>query len=308
MPRQRQGAYRQSFFKPEDMRQFWQQHHLKLKALRSDFERGLLSEAELVGAFLLQVWHWARPKSWSNGPRAQRAGEALVPQTSPLWSVQQLRMRGLPPEFADILIGWHFGQIPLTLYFSIPDADHVLLSQTQGARCVSLLIQDEEQFIAGGEHRDSFSFALHDLIHASHFFGDPSHYRRQVFFSRLMQSLNEHPELGRLKNTHPKFAGDLDYLTSDMNTHWIHSLKCLKSLFTREDVGHFPLETEVQRFLALQDHKSRVRFSLYWNNLNTQDECEATRQDLHQLLENLLRELDYPVRGLIHLERDQSRR
>ena len=288
MPRQRQGAYRQSFFNPDEMRQFWLEHHLTLKSWRADFERGQLSEAELVGAFLLKVWHWARPKSWSNGPRALRTGEAVVPTDSPLKQIQQLRLRGLPPEFADILLDWHAGKIPLTLYFSIPEAQDVLFSQTKGARCVSLLINDEEQFVAGGEHRDSFSFALHDLIHASHFFADPVHYQRQVFFSRLMQSLHEHPELGRLKTTHPQFAGDLDYLTSDMNTHWIHSFKCLKSLFIRAGAGDFPLEAEVNRFLKMRDPETQANFSMHWKNLNTQDETEATRHDLHQLLENLL--------------------
>ena len=144
--------------------------------------------------------------------------------------IGQHSLRSLPWSVNRSLCQWHLGQYPLQLLFHIPSTDEVHQLQTQGQRCVSLLMQESEltQAYTGG--RDSLGFLVHDLIHADHFFLEPQKRLAQVQFSKYLWQLKEHAWIQQRRGEDPQFDHDWDYLVSDMNTVPLHLLKALKAI------------------------------------------------------------------------------
>lgn len=286
MPRVRTGSYRQSFFTPVEMEALAARLWPRLEEAKARAAAGHWSPAEFAGFILTLVWSEARPRSWTNGPRPRLGDEQELPPGSPLATIQKTRLRGIPPEAADILIGWHRGRYPLDLVQRVPSALEVLEAQCRGRRCVSVLVKDPEAFIRGGEGRDSFSFTLHDLLHAWHFYRDPEQRDRQVFFSKWMREFLFEEEVRAACADSSDLRVALEYLSADMNTHWVHAVKCLKSILrTRPrltELGLVALE-------RLPGAGAPDEFRDLWDRINSPDETPATRERLHRWLDQFSR-------------------
>src|SRR5262249_1432541 len=151
----------------------------------------------------------------------------------------------------------------------------------EGARCVSALLQSREQFVHGTPERDSFSFMLHDLIHASHFFRDENHSKKQIFFCRWMRVFSGYEPVDERIRSGKLLKKSFEYLIRDMNRDWIHSIKCLKSIMP---VEFHPLCVEsLDEFLGFS---SGINAS--WEKLNSPEENEETRTDLDRTLSTFL--------------------
>lgn len=275
MARVRTGSYRHSFFEPHELRALWPRLEAPIARARTRYEAGEWSAAELTGAVMAEVWRAARGSRWHNGRREKRVGEPAVAAGSPLAIVQDFRWRSIPPAALEILLEWHRAAVPLRLCFDIPNVEAVLADQTAGRRCVSVLIGDPETFFNGADGRDGFSFILHDLLHASHFFENKDHFRRQVFFSRWMLDLLHSGLAAR--------GEAFDYLASDMNTHWVHAMKCLKSILPEE-----ARDRCLDALDRVAGPGAALRVSGLWRKLNTPEENEELRFQVDHVFADFL--------------------
>ena len=282
MSRVRAGAYKKSFFTSEDLAPLVADLWPDFETAKTRFASSEMSAAELTAQFLLGIWRSARPVRWHNGQRPRPESEHTVVLSPALEILQTKRLRGIPPEAIDVLLKWHHEVLPLDLTFKIPSAQEVIEAQCRGRRCVSVLIESPEQFLAGGEDRDSFSFALHDLIHASHFYRDPEHFERQVFFSKWMLIFSQQTQTRFHWSQDPEFAGALEYLVADMNTHWVHSVKCLKSIVR----GQAAIEAEcLDSLLSMLGTEPPENLARAWSQLNSPFEAEVLHHEWDRLLQ-----------------------
>ena len=285
--RKRQGSYQKSFFNEAQLREWLPALTPHFELAKINLAQGRWTSAEFTASFLLCIWKTARPRQWQNGPRPMDSDEIKISKESPLFEIQNIFLRGIPPQTHDLLMAWHQGRVPLSLHLDIPSSTEVLNAQCQGQRCVSVLIESETQFLLGGEDRDSFSFALHDLIHASHFYQEEKHFNKQVFFSRWMQNFIQAPLVQEKFESDAHFKNALDYLISDMNTHWIHAVKCLKSLLTPLP-QLIPFSHQALAKTCLSSCFSMNEYLPLWNQLNTPQESEFLREHLDHYLGTFL--------------------
>lgn len=139
------------------------------------------------------------------------------------------QLKGVRQDSQDGLHGWLRGQYPLTLRFDIPAPLEMLEAQCEGERFVTMLTDADAQFRPIGRHDGAFAFLLHDLEHAHKFFGDRARFRGQVAFFRHMKEALNSGILNEL-TADERFAGELAYLISDMNSHPLHLFKYLKAI------------------------------------------------------------------------------
>ncbi len=146
-----------------------------------------------------------------------------------------LSWRSIPFAASRSVCQWHKGEYPLKLLTRVPSADEVLVMQTQGWRCVSMLIEKHEiaQFVHEG--RDVFGFVLHDLIHADHFFFNRENASAQIYFSQKLLAVKNLPLIQEMMDLDPMFISEFHYLMSDMNSVPLHLLKSLKAVL----LGYF---------------------------------------------------------------------
>ncbi|WP_374030029.1 hypothetical protein [Bdellovibrio bacteriovorus] len=138
--------------------------------------------------------------------------------------------RSIPLSVAKSLTAWNSGRYPLRLLTYVPTPADVLRMQTQGERCLSMLLAKEqmENLVEAG--RDVLGFIVHDLIHADHFFAEPEKARAQIRFSQKIAQVLEMAEIQKMLAQDPSFSGEFDYLMSDMNSVPLHLLKTLKAI------------------------------------------------------------------------------
>lgn len=120
------------------------------------------------------------------------------------------------------LLNWRLDFYQLELRLDIPSFAEILDMQIEGRRCVSLIFDKNllERYILG--ERDGASFAVHDLMHAQHFFANPEHFTEQVSFYVRAKALYERPDFKRCFQTNKDFEKQFQYAVSDMNTHPAH--------------------------------------------------------------------------------------
>lgn len=123
-------------------------------------------------------------------------------------------------------LGWLKQGWPLELSLRIPSPAEVLRLQAKGSRPVTVMADYPRALQPVLAKADGFAFLVHDLEHAYKFFHDPQlHAGQRHFFRRLLGAV----ETGRFEpyRVDPVFAGQFDYLISDMNTHPVHSCRYL---------------------------------------------------------------------------------
>lgn len=139
------------------------------------------------------------------------------------------QFKGVREDSQQGLHGWLRGIYPLHLRHDIPAPLEMLEAQCEGERFVTLLADKEAQFRPIGRHAGAFEFLLHDLEHANKFFGNEKCFRGQVVFFRHMREALNSGLLNDLTSDE-RFAKDLAYLISDMNSHPLHLFKYMKAI------------------------------------------------------------------------------
>jgi hypothetical protein len=152
------------------------------------------------------------------------------------WVYGDMRsLRGIPDKVLQSLRGWRQGTHALHLRFDIPSAPALLRQQVQGQRCVSVLISKEELEAPVETGRDAWSFCLHDLLHASHFFAEPKYHRAQRYLSHFFLQAWEQSPLGPWLLADPEFSSEFIYVAADMNAHPVYIL----ASFYAKVLAHF---------------------------------------------------------------------
>lgn len=252
MPR-RDNQYKKSFVSTEKRREFasmWSPIFARWKTEGTH-------PAELCLKILDHCWRDLFPNSFDVGARKTDSQNPLL----------QRRYRAMPAAVQASLEHWLRDKVDLQLYFDVPGVSEVLRQQSEGRRCVSLLVAEHEILNFTEDGRDFLSFLIHDLIHAEHFFADPIEFRRQVAFSRWMSQLIDQNFLHELQKNHGHLTRDFEYLVSDMNTHSVHLLKTFKALLERAP-GLAPLVKPP----AFADLELVEQFSHLWGQLNSPSE------------------------------------
>lgn len=131
-------------------------------------------------------------------------------------------LRGVPEKVLRSLRGWREGSFDLFLIHFIPSAKELLAFQVQGKRCVTALVTSDQIKIPAETGRDVWSFCLHDLLHASHFFADAKQNSSQKYLASFFLEAWEQPLFQSWLSKDPQFAADFTYVAADMNAHPVY--------------------------------------------------------------------------------------
>ena len=108
----------------------------------------------------------------------------------------------------------------------VPTPSELLQFQLEDKRIISFN-EDYETWATTLYHgRDFLSFMIHDLIHADHFFANPTNRMGQLGFYHCVRLILQDRNLKILLET-PTFTEGFEYIISDMNSHPIHLFKTL---------------------------------------------------------------------------------
>jgi hypothetical protein len=122
----------------------------------------------------------------------------------------------------------------------IPSVVEMLDYQSNGQRPVTLIFNTERATLPVLNKKNGFHFFLHDLEHLARFHETPTTFRQQQRFFQLMKNAESSFSSRTEQSSH--FDRGFDYLISDMNTHWGHSLSYLKAILCQEFSGQALLE------------------------------------------------------------------
>lgn len=234
----RQSAYKKSLVSEQDCLLWSQQFFASLGPVIENLEQknqGDVNikaqiEAEFAAQYVLAGIQLLRPKDWRGG--AHHGFDFTLTSSPSINIFLNHSLRSIPISVNRSLYFWQSGSYPLKLYRDIPSPLEVLKMQTRGYRCVSCITDPKliEQYILG--ERDALSFALHDLIHADHFFRHPDWMKAQVGFCRWMLELYQNSVFKQWLNQDSVFEKEFFYAASDMNSHPAHLVKYFKSVLT----------------------------------------------------------------------------
>ncbi len=218
----RKRGYKKNFLTPIQCPAFSQYITEKMTPFWKKWDEGLISSAELTAHFIEESIQFIQPSNWAS----RRRNPSLAGQRPCL----QFGFRGIPESAHQSLEAWLFQKYPLVLFVEVPDVQTVLKLQSEGKRCVSVIRDPQliNHYILG--ERDAFSFTIHDLIHADHFFSDPRQMYIQIGFSRFMKVLAETSMIQQALHSNLRFNEQFEYAASDMNSHGAHLCKYLKAI------------------------------------------------------------------------------
>lgn len=222
----RPGAYKKSLVSEEQCSTWSRDFSLRFKEALSQTNVASLSEAEFASLYVQVGLMTLRPLDWRGG--AHNGFDHTLTISSFINLYLNHSLRSIPISVNRSLYYWFTEKYPLKLYLEVPTSLEVLKMQTLGYRCVSCITDESltQKYIL--EERDALSFALHDLIHADHFFKHPDWKNAQIGFSRWMLELYEDQSFNQWLCNDPVFAKDFFYGSSDMNSHPAHMMKYFK--------------------------------------------------------------------------------
>lgn len=220
----------------------------------TQWRKGNLTDPEWTAVYLVLFGIFHRPRNFIGGSLNRKTNCAAGTLTNkrflsyfalaPTWAkhfppeqkfletVCNRSLRSIPLTVNKTLAAWSLGNYPLLLREDIPSVDEVLEMQTQGRRCVSVLM-DPRLLRSFFDGRDAMSFAIHDLLHADHFFHDPVQARAQIEFLRRLQRAAHIDFLRDTRASDTTFRADWEYLIADMNTVPLHLFKTFKAFILK---------------------------------------------------------------------------
>lgn len=148
------------------------------------------------------------------------------------WPQSEMKnLRSIPEKVLWSLRNWRLQRIDLILVHHIPTPHELLSLQIQGKRFVSALIQEHEIEALVEEGRDVCSFCLHDLLHASHFFGDVKFIYAQRYLSYFFLQVLDQSEFANWLKLDQQFSNEFLYVAADMNAHPVYIFYSFYSKF-----------------------------------------------------------------------------
>ncbi len=186
-------------------------------------DEGLVPPAELAARYLVARVRREAPRSWLQGPRrpALDPGEG-APEAVRLFATREIYR--LPRAVAHALTAWSAGRRRAEVWLQVPTARQILGMQARGARCVSLLADEDvpRGEIAGLPRAHAYgsgglAFAVHDLCHLEKFFDPATHREQKGFFAALDRALDD-PRFQALEATFDDaWPAERDAVLADMN-------------------------------------------------------------------------------------------
>ncbi len=153
----------------------------------------------------------------------------LEPRHLSQWSVaikwiysDKFILRGVPEKVLWSLDQWRMDKISLELHHDILTPEDLLALQSKGKRCVTALVQNTEISRPVEEGRDVWSFCLHDLLHASHFFRNHDELCAQQFLSKFFLDALQNTKLKTYFDHDSIFKKEFYYIASDMNANPVY--------------------------------------------------------------------------------------
>lgn len=266
----RTGRFKKSILTPDGAQSFARLHRDEFdQILAKDF----LHDSELTAEILVRFHQLHYGKLWKGAKHSDPQLQALSCFENPSLEIfRHSTLKSLPCTVARSLCLWRTGRYRLKLLNYKPSPLELLKMQVQGFRCVSLLSEDWGAFI--DQERDVFSFVIHDLIHADHFFSQPQLFELQKYFYREILQLTERGFFDRATMTENS-KNLIEYICSDMNSHPVHLYKTLKAALDMENPDLVPQMLEMTTW----NLQKRTAFL----NLNSPLEDAQTRLDLMQI-------------------------
>ncbi|MFZ5628539.1 MAG: hypothetical protein ACOY5B_05385 [Spirochaetota bacterium] len=236
----------------------------RLQFLAELHQQGRISDALYATLFvLLYAFERALGAEWSQHRRYGYWAEmlrgffvgAIPAETAVAAKLRKLPLHGMPGFVFVTLADWLERRIDLHLAVSPVSAAAMLAAQAAGSRFVTVAPGAALAGTLIERKRDAFEFCLHDIGHAYTFFRAEHDPAGQVrFFAQLKKDL---PQLESLASSDAKFAGDLGYCMSDMNSHPEHLRQYLRGVIVEafyrlrkcDTAGQFT-EEALGRFLA----------------------------------------------------------
>lgn len=208
-----------------------------LQALQNARHAHQLSDAEFTAFFVLL---FAAGRAYGVEWQANRRAHKLLgllgwidSETKPatetlLASLTKLQIPGMPGMIFSVLCDWLKDEMDLRLVENPTSATDMLAAQAEGWRYITVDINAALRGSTIEDKRDAFEFVLHDLGHAWAFFKSEYDPAGQVAFFQLLQ--DDLPTLAPLSTADEKFAADLEYCMSDMNSHPEHLRQYLRGV------------------------------------------------------------------------------
>lgn len=289
----RSGRFRHRLLDEVFLQNYGSQASVSLQPFIKLWKQGHLQDIEMVAIYIWIFSFLRRPQNFFGGPHANRLMFQCAPtyltsrqavgllRTTLPGSLQSAKSllrfenentffehfcshswRSIPFSAVRALAEWALGHYPLKLMTDIPSPDEVLEMQTQGWRCVSMLIEECQikNFVLEG--RDVLGFLLHDLIHADHFFSDHDNALAQIHFSKKLRQVRHSDRVQEIIRNDPEFVDEFHYLMADMNTVPLHLLKSLKAIF----LAHFKRRDFCPLGQSLST-KSELEFSTFFESI-----------------------------------------
>ncbi len=235
----RKKRYRQFLLTEDELRS--KSHvewlHPAMNELSRRWRSGELAEVEVVAQYILFFLRVFRPLDYLGGPHKQDVFSAVgATERSTSDDSESLSagvrvfarnsLRSVPLAVNRSIVGWAKGRYPLRLLDYVPSAEELLEQQAAGKRIVTCLFQPHELKSWVNNSRDPLGFALHDLIHADHFFRDAEMFAGQVEFYREVRDKMGCGEFNSIL-ADPVRRARFEYIISDMNSHPAHLRACL---------------------------------------------------------------------------------
>ncbi len=297
----RSGRFRQRLLSHSFLHQQVPEVHRVLLPFLNLYRSGQINPYEMVSLYVLIFALFRRPLDFLGGPLKDLPHLRQPSQTAmaKLFAILQAELpsqlkenkilnriftsdnlyegfvryqwRSIPLSANRALACWAIGRYPLLLREDVPTSEEVLLMQSQGTRCLSLLtdLQLLQNFIEEG--RDAWGFLIHDLIHADHFFYDPERAQAQILFSQKLLKIYYQPQIQMMLVNDPIFKKEFSYLMSDMNTVPLHLLKTFKAIL----LGYFKRQQGLNFSQSLSLNAEALFRELFEHCLQTWPFCKA---------------------------------
>lgn len=266
----RTGRFKKSILDPEGARSFADQYQGEFQHILS---KTFSNESERIAEVLVRFHQLYYGKLWKGARHSDSELKDLPLFENPSLEIfRNFTLKSLPSSVARSLCLWRTGRYSLKLLNYKPSPLELLEMQVQGFRCVSLLSENWGAFI--DQERDVFSFVIHDLIHADHFFSQPHLFELQKIFYREILLLTKRGFFNRagLTENSKKL---IEYICSDMNSHPVHLFKTLKAAL---DIENPDLVLQMLEMTSWSVPKRNA-----FLNLNSSSESAQTRLDLMQI-------------------------
>ncbi len=254
----RSGSYKKILISEDQL----SLHKDKILACLRDLNSANFQDFQYCTLYIILFLRLKHPKNWMQKKKTLMCNDPIpndihildvIPPSFELntWEKQKLHrvsfreffnlfnLKGIPLATNRSMTHWSEEQWPIKCLKHIPSPRELLKMQSQGHRCITLIVNPEEITQLVLSSRDPLSFVIHDLDHADHFFSNKETHLAQVTLFKMIDAIYDKPEIKKGFQESTSFKNDFHYVSSDMNAYVIHMLKCFKSAFDRFDLGLF---------------------------------------------------------------------